>query len=110
MTPLLSQRCRPNPLPGSHPRDDDPSTPLMSGSVGVARTGGDAGGPPGARSRPPLHPTATRADATAPTTDRSPKRAAIASRATPTAATTSPHPEPVAFGIDTSTPAATAIA
>ena len=67
-----------------------------------------AGGHPGASSRAPLHATATRADVTAPMTDRSPKRAATADRAAPTAATTSPHPDPVAFGIDTSTPAATA--
>src|SRR6202171_2410549 len=110
MTPLLSQRCRPNPLPGSHPRDDDRSRAQMSGSVRVARTGWGTGGHPGARSRAPLHPTATRADVTAPMTHRSPKRATIASRATPTAATTSPQTEPVAFGIDTSTPAATASA
>jgi len=82
----------------------------MSGSVRVARTGWGTGGHPGARSRAPLHPTATRADVTAPMTHRSPKRATIASRATPTAATTSPQTEPVAFGIDTSTPAATASA
>ncbi|OOK67651.1 hypothetical protein BZL30_7609 [Mycobacterium kansasii] len=64
----------------------------------------DASGHPGARSRAPLHTAATRADVTAPITDPSPKRLAIASRAAPTAPSTSPHPDPVALGIDTSTP------
>ena len=82
----------------------------MSGSTGVGRPDASGIGHPGASSRAPVHATATWAAVTAPMTDPSPKRLAIASRATPTAASTSPHPDPVALGIDTSTPAATATA
>ena len=81
----------------------------MSGSVGVARTAAGAGGHPGDSSRPPLHATATDAAVTAPRTEPSPNRAAIAALAASTATAASPHPDPVAFGIDTSTPAVTAI-
>jgi hypothetical protein len=80
----------------------------MSGPTGVGRTGAGTGGHPGDSSRPPLHATATAAAVTTPRTEPSPNRVTIAARAAPTAATASPHADPVAFGIDTSTPAATA--
>src|SRR4051812_44293178 len=119
----------PDLLPGSHPRDPDRSPPLRSGAVRVApprtrhrpplrgggrpsrtRPGPAPAGPPGAQSRAPLPPPATAGAVPPPTTDPSPNRAASAAVAAPTAATTSAHRDLVAFGIDTSTPAATAIA
>lgn len=68
-----------------------------------------AGGHPGDSNRPPLHATATDAAVTTPSTGPSPNRAAIAALAAPTATAASPQADPVAFGIDTSTPARTAI-
>ena len=69
----------------------------------------DAGGHPRQSSRAPLPATATAAAVTAPSSIPGPNRVVIASVAVLIAANTSPHPEPVDFGIDTSTPAVSAI-
>lgn len=83
---------------------------LRQGQSVLHHSAAGAGGHPGDNSRPPLPATATPTALTTPSTDTGPNRAVIASVAVLIAASTSPHPDPVDFGIDTSTPAVTAIA
>jgi hypothetical protein len=65
-------------LPGSHPRDDDPSTPPAAGATGVAPTHPEPTGHPGDNNRAPLHATATDTSLTVPSATPAANRDTIA--------------------------------